>query len=184
MQCLLYPYFYETYLYEPTVTEEEKNTKVFQDYFSKGKWYVPSYQELATLIYYRGYSAAGSNFSTGDIPIKSNISDAITKESGDLKNPIFSIAYKNAGNYMPTAWNTLADSNNLCTNTDLNSCHNYTYQEISNYSASSYVYSYQWVTGTNDGNNYGMGISSAAYNGWRLLKHKPLPCVQFNYRQK
>lgn len=184
MQCLLYPYFYETYLYEPTVTEEEKNTKAFQDYFSKGKWYVPSYQELATLIYYRGYSAAGSNFSTGDIPIKSNISDAITKESGDLKNPIFSIAYKNAGNYMPTAWNTLADSNNLCTNTDLNSCHNYTYQEISNYSASSYVYSYQWVTGTNDGNNYGMGISSAAYNGWRLLKHKPLPCVQFNYQQK
>lgn len=184
MQCLLYPYFYETYLYEPTVTEEEKNTQAFQDYFSKGKWYVPSYQELATLIYYRGYSAAGSNFSTGDIPIKSNISDAITKESGDLKNPIFSIAYKNAGNYMPTAWNTLADSNNLCTNTDLNSCHNYTYQEISNYSTSSYIYSYQWVTGTNDGNNYGMGISSAAYNGWRLLKHKPLPCVQFNYRQK
>lgn len=183
MQCLLYPYFYETYLYEPTVTKEEKNTKAFQDYFSKGKWYVPSYQELATLIYYRGYSAAGSNFSTGDIPIKSNISDAITKESGDLKNPIFSIAYKNAGNYMPTAWNTLADSNNLCTNTDA-TCHNYTYQEISNYSASSYVYSYQWVTGTNDGNNYGMGISSAAYNGWRLLKHRPLPCVQFNYRQK
>ncbi len=184
MQCLLYPYFYETYLYEPTVTEEEKNTQAFQNYFSKGKWYVPSYQELATLIYYRGYSAAGNNFSTGDIPIKSNISDAITKEPGDLKNPIFSIAYKNAGNYMPTAWNTLADSNNLCTNTDLNSCHNYTYQEISNYSASSYIYSYQWVTGTNDGNNYGMGISSAAYNGWRLLKHKPLPCVQFNYQQK
>ena len=84
---------------------------------------------------------------------------------------------------MPTAWNTLADSNNLCTNTDA-TCHNYTYQEISNYSTSSYVYSYQWVTGTNDGNNYGMGISSAAYNGWRLLKHRPLPCVQFNYQQK
>ena len=184
MQCLLYPYFYETYLYEPTVTEEEKNTQAFQNYFSKGKWYVPSYQELATLIYYRGYSAAGNNFSTGDIPIKSNISDTITKESEDLKNPIFSTAYKNAGNYMPTAWNTLADSNNLCTNTDLNSCHNYTYQEISNYSTSSYIYSYQWVTGTNDGNNYGMGISSAAYNGWRLLKHKPLPCVQFNFQQK
>lgn len=184
MQCLLYPYFYETYLYEPTVTEEEKNTKAFQDYFSKGKWYVPSYQELATLIYYRGYSAAGSNFSTGDIPIKSNISDTITKESGDLKNPIFSTAYKNAGNYMPTAWNTLADSNNLCTTTDLNSCHNYTYQEISNYPAGSLVYSYQWVTGTNEDNNYGWGISSAAYNGWRLLKHKPLPCVQFDYQQK
>lgn len=183
MQCLLFPYFYETYLYEPTVTEEERNTSAFQNQFSKGNWYVPSYQELATLIYYRGYSAAGNNFSTGDIPIKSNISDAITKGTGDLKNPIFSIAYKNAGNYMPTAWNTLADSNNLCTNTDA-TCHNYTYQEISNYSASSYIYSYQWVTGTNDGNNYGMGISSAAYNGWRLLKHRPLPCVQFNYQQK
>lgn len=182
MQCLLYPYFYETYLYEPTVTEEEKNTQAFQNYFSKGKWYVPSYQELATLIYYRGYSAAGNNFSTGDIPIKSNISDAIPKESGDLKNPIFSTAYKNAGNYMPTAWNTLADSNNLCTNTDA-TCHNYTYQEISNYSASGYEYSYQWVPGRNDGNT-GMGIQGAAYNGWRLLKHKPLPCAQFNYQQK
>lgn len=182
MQCLLYPYFYETYLYEPTVTEEEKNTKAFQNYFSKGKWYVPSYQELATLIYYRGYSAAGNNFSTGDIPIKSNISDAIPKESGDLKNPIFSTAYKNAGNYMPTAWNTLADSNNLCTNTDA-TCHNYTYQEISNYSVSGYEYSYQWIPGSNDG-NIGMGIQGAAYNGWRLLKHKPLPCAQFNYQQK
>lgn len=182
MQCLLYPYFYETYLYEPTVTEEEKNTKAFQNYFSKGKWYVPSYQELATLIYYRGYSAAGNNFSTGDIPIKSNISDAIPKESGDLKNPIFSTAYKNAGNYMPTAWNTLADSNNLCTNTDA-TCHNYTYQEISNYSVSGYEYSYQWIPGSNDGNT-GMGIQGAAYNGWRLLKHKPLPCAQFNYQQK
>lgn len=182
MQCLLYPYFYETYLYEPTVTEEEKNTQAFQNYFSKGKWYVPSYQELATLIYYRGYSAAGNNFSTGDIPIKSNISDAIPKESGDLKNPIFSTAYKNAGNYMPTAWNTLADSNNLCTNTDA-TCHNYTYQEISNYSVSGYEYSYQWIPGSNDGNT-GMGIQGAAYNGWRLLKHKPLPCAQFNYQQK
>ena len=182
MQCLLYPYFYETYLYEPTVTEEEKNTKAFQNYFSKGKWYVPSYQELATLIYYRGYSAAGNNFSTGDIPIKSNISDAIPKESGDLKNPIFSTAYKNAGNYMPTAWNTLADSNNLCTNTDA-TCHNYTYQEISNYSVSGYEYSYQWIPGSNEGNT-GMGIQGATYNGWRLLKHKPLPCAQFNYQQK
>ncbi len=182
MQCLLYPYFYETYLYEPTVTEEEKNTQAFQNYFSKGKWYVPSYQELATLIYYRGYSAAGNNFSTGDIPIKSNISDAIPKESGDLKNPIFSTAYKNAGNYMPTAWNTLADSNNLCTNTDA-TCHNYTYQEISNYSVSGYEYSYQWIPGSNAGNT-GMGIQGAAYNGWRLLKHKPLPCAQFNYQQK
>lgn len=182
MQCLLYPYFYETYLYEPTVTEEEKNTQAFQNYFSKGKWYVPSYQELATLIYYRGYSAAGNNFSTGDIPIKSNISDAIPKESGDLKNPIFSTAYKNAGNYMPTAWNTLADSNNLCTNTDA-TCHNYTYQEISNYSVNGYEYSYQWVPGSNDGNT-GIGIQGAAYNGWRLLKHKPLPCTQFNYQQK
>lgn len=182
MQCLLYPYFYETYLYEPAVTEEERSTQAFQNYFSKGKWYVPSYQELATLIYYRGYSAAGNNFSTGDIPIKSNISDAIPKESGDLKNPIFSTAYKNAGNYMPTAWNTLADSNNLCTNTDA-TCHNYTYQEISNYSVSGYEYSYQWVPGSNDGNT-GMGIQGAAYNGWRLLKHKPLPCAQFNYQQK
>lgn len=181
MQCLLFPYFYETYLYEPTVTEEEKNTTAFSTYFSKGNWYVPSYSELATLIYYRGYSAVGENFSTGDIPIKYSISDSVPKKQGDLKNPIFSIAYKNAGNYMPTAWNTLADSNNLCTTTD-STCHNYTYQEISSYSGG-WRYDYQWVLGTNDGNT-GTGINAAQYKGWRLIKHKPLPCVQFDYQKK
>ena len=182
MQCLLFPYFYETYLYEPTVTEKERSTDVFQSQFSKGNWYVPSYPELATLIYYRGYSAAGEYFSTGDISIKSNISDSITKGQGDLENPIFSIAYKNAGNYMPTAWNTLADSNNLCTTTDT-TCHNYTYQEISNWSSGSMMYSYRWVLGANEGNT-GTGINAAQYKGWRLIKHKPLPCVQFKYQQK
>lgn len=181
MQCLLYPYFYETYLYEPTVTEKERSTTAFQTYFSKGNWYVPSYSELATLIYYRGYSAEGENFSTGDIPIKNSISDSVPKKQGDLKNPIFSIAYKNAGNYMPTAWNTLADSNNLCTTTD-STCHNYTYQEISSYSGG-WIYDYRWVLGTNYGNT-GSGEPAAAYKGWRLIKHKPLPCVQFNYQKK
>ncbi len=181
MQCLLYPYFYETYLYEPTVTEEERSTTAFSEQFSKGNWYVPSYAELATLIYYRGYSAAGENFSTGDIPIKQSISDSVPKKQGDLKNPIFSIAYKNAGNYMPTAWNTLADFNNLCTTTD-STCHNYTYQEISSYSGG-WRYDYQWVLGTNVG-NIGTGIDAAQYKGWRLIKHKPLPCVQFNYQKK
>ena len=183
MQCLLFPYFYETYLYEPTVTEEEKNTEAFSTYFSKGNWYIPSYQELATLIYYRGYSAAGENFSTGDIPLKSNISDSITKGSGDLKNPIFSIAYKNAGNYMPSAWNTLADSNNLCTNVTSND-HNYTYQEITQWSGSSNYHLYQWISGTFTENNSGYDISGAQIHGWRLLKHRPLPCVQFSYKQK
>lgn len=183
MQCLLFPYFYETYLYEPTVTEEEKNTEAFNTYFSKGNWYIPSYQELATLIYYRGYSAAGENFSTGDIPLKSNISDSITKGSGDLKNPIFSIAYKNAGNYMPSAWNTLADSNNLCTNVTSDG-HNYTYQEITYWSGSSNYHSYQWISGTFTENNGGYDVSGAQIRGWRLYKHKPLPCVQFNYKQK
>lgn len=183
MQCLLFPYFYETYLYEPTVTEEEKNTEAFNTYFSKGNWYIPSYQELATLIYYRGYSAAGENFSTGDIPLKSNISDSITKGSGDLKNPIFSIAYKNAGNYMPSAWNTLADSNNLCTNVTSDG-HNYTYQEITYWSGSSNYNSYQWISGTFTNNNGGYDVSGAQIRGWRLYKHKPLPCVQFNYKQK
>lgn len=183
MQCLLFPYFYETYLYEPTVTEEEKNTEAFNTYFSKGNWYIPSYQELATLIYYRGYSAAGENFSTGDIPLKSNISDSITKGSGDLKNPIFSIAYKNAGNYMPSAWNTLANSNNLCTNVTSDG-HNYTYQEITYWSGSSNYHSYQWISGTFTENNGGYDVSGAQIRGWRLYKHKPLPCVQFNYKQK
>lgn len=183
MQCLLFPYFYETYLYEPTVTEEEKNTQAFKEYFSKGNWYIPSYPELATLIYYRGYSAAGTNFSTGDIPLKSSISDSITKGSGDLRNPIFSTAYKNAGNYMPSAWNTLADSNNLCTNTD-NSGHNYTYQEITYWSGTANYYDYKWILGTSTDSNNSYGESGSAINGWRLTKHRPLPCVQFKYAYK
>lgn len=180
MQCLLFPYFYETYLYEPTVTEEEKRTQAFKDYFSKGNWYIPSYPELATLIYYRGYSAAGENFSTGDIPLKSSISDSITKGSGDLRNPIFSTAYKNAGNYMPSAWNTLADSNNLCTNTDA-SGHNYTYQEITYWSGTANYYDYKWILGTSTDNNNSYGEQGSAIRGWRLTKHRPLPCVQFKY---
>lgn len=183
MQCLLFPYFYETYLYEPTVTEEEKNTQAFKEYFSKGNWYVPSYPELATLIYYRGYSAAGTNFSTGDIPLKSSISDSITKGSGDLRNPIFSTAYKNAGNYMPSAWNTLADSNNLCTNTD-SSGHNYTYQEITYWSGTANYYDYKWILGTSTDSNNSYGESGSAIYGWRLTKHRPLPCVQFKYAYK
>lgn len=182
MQCLLFPYFYETYLYEPTVTEEEKNTTAFSKYFSKGHWYVPSYAELATLIYYRGYSAAGTSFSTGDISIKNNISDSVAKGQGDLENPIFSTAYKNAGSYMPTAWNILANSNNLCTTVG-SDCHNYTYQEIGSWTSGSMMYSYQWVLGTNTGNT-GTGIYAAQYKGWRLIKHKPLPCVQFEYQKK
>lgn len=180
MQCLLFPYFYETYLYEPTVTEEEKRTQAFRDYFSKGNWYIPSYPELATLIYYRGYSAAGNNFSTGDIPLKSSISDSITKGSGDLKNPIFSTAYKNAGNYMPSAWNTLADSNNLCTNTDA-SGHNYTYQEVTYWSGTANYYDYKWILGTSTDLNNSYGEQGSAIRGWRLTKHRPLPCVQFKY---
>jgi hypothetical protein len=43
MQCLLFPYFYETYLYEPEVTDAEKKTDAFKNYFSSGNWYVPSY---------------------------------------------------------------------------------------------------------------------------------------------
>lgn len=180
MQCLLFPYFYETYLYEPTVTEEEKNTKAFKDNFSKGNWYIPSYPELATLIYYRGYSAAGTNFSTGDIPLKSSISDSIPKGSGDLRNPIFSTAYKNAGNYMPSAWNTLADSNNLCTNTDA-SGHNYTYQEVTYWSGTANYYDYKWILGTSTDLNNSYGEQGSAIRGWRLTKHRPLPCVQFKY---
>ena len=180
MQCLLFPYFYETYLYEPTVTEEEKRTQAFRDYFSKGNWYIPSYPELATLIYYRGYSAAGTNFSTGDIPLKSSISDSIPKGSGDLRNPIFSTAYKNAGNYMPSAWNTLADSNNLCTNTDA-SGHNYTYQEVTYWSGTANYYNYKWILGTSTDSNNSYGEQGSAIRGWRLTKHRPLPCVQFKY---
>lgn len=180
MQCLLFPYFYETYLYEPTVTEEEKRTQAFRDYFSKGNWYIPSYPELATLIYYRGYSAAGTNFSTGDIPLKSSISDSIPKGSGDLRNPIFSTAYKNAGNYMPSAWNTLADSNNLCTNTDA-SGHNYTYQEVTYWSGTANYYEYKWILGTSTDYNNSYGEQGSVIRGWRLTKHRPLPCVQFKY---
>ena len=183
MQCLLFPYFYETYLYEPEVTDAEKKTDAFKNYFSSGNWYVPSYQELATLIYYRGYSAAGENFSTGEIPINSNISDSITKGSGNLKNPIFSTAYKNAGSYMPQAWNSIASSQNLCTNTD-SSGHNYTYQQVTNYSGSSTNYSYEWLAGTKSNYDYGYDEAGAASNGWRLILHKPLPCVQFKYSEQ
>ena len=84
---------------------------------------------------------------------------------------------------MPNAWNTLADSNNLCTNATLDG-HNYTYQEITNWSGTANYYQYKWIEGTSTDQNFSYGEQGAAIRGWRLTKHRPLPCVQFNYAYK
>lgn len=178
MQCLLYPYFYETYLYEPKVTDAEKATTAFQNNFSQGNWYVPSYWELANLIYYRGYSATGSDFKTGG-DVTKTINTSLTAGSTDITTPIFSMACKNLVS-TPTAWSNLANTNNLCSNTS-SASYNYTYQPVTTWSGSSETVTYKWVPGYYSSSYY--GEQAAATNGWRLKKHEPLPCVQFSYEK-
>lgn len=178
MKCIIFPYFYVTHLYSPEVKDSEKESDAYKNYFSAGNWYIPSYQELSTLIYYRGFSAKGTSFNEGKHVIEP-ISKSITKGSADLQNPIFSTAANNMGSDFPPVWTNIANTNNICTNAE-DGKHNYSYQPVETYEGSSYKTTYQWLAGT-----YSLNWQSAySYiNAWRLTKHRPLPCVQFKYSQ-
>lgn len=171
MQCLLFPYFYATYLWEPSVKDSEKTT--FNEQFKAGNWYVPSYEEMRRLIYYRGLSAGGGKFVSTDV--EGNIGASSDLNMFDNTNvPIFAKACQ-AGFNLPTCWKSLVGTNNLCSTA--NGDQNYAYMSVqADYSGS---FTYQWILGYYDGVwRYGQDSYTAA---WRLTKHRPLPCVQFKY---
>ena len=177
MTCLLYPYFYSMYLYEPEVKEGE----TLADAFKSGKWYAPSAAEMSRIIYYRGYSAAGNNFNTSNM-VTATISDSIANGGGVLTTPIFSLAHKSATNSFPLVWSNIADANanNVTTTVETNYHDNYSYQRPGTWGTNEVIYSNKWVYG--DGNYTGDYYAQQAYyNAWRLTKHQGVPFVKFTY---
>lgn len=182
MSCLLFPYFYSMYLYEP----EGDN---INDQYKKGNWYAPSSEEFSRVLYYRGYSANGDNFNVGGM-IRNNIDDSIQNKGEVLTTPVFSLAKKhiNTGSF-PTVWTSLAGSgneagpNNITTSVNTSSANNYSYQNIGEYDGvSGYNYTNQWIAGAYNSQDGGFYINETQYrNAWRLTKHQGIPFTKFKY---
>ena len=177
ISCVLYPYFYSAYLYEPVAEHgEEINAQ-----YLKHNWYAPSYGEMSRIAYYRGYSSTGNTFIDGN-DVRSSISKSVANGRTIWTTPIFSLASNEMGNSFPTVWNTIFGSgtfgsvNNPVTSV-ANSQFNYSYQSVATYS-SQISYNTQWVAGQNRTVWYG---TSEYLNGWRLTKHQGIPFTQFNY---
>ena len=178
ISCVLYPYFYSAYLYEPVAEHGEE----IDSQYLKHNWYAPSCGELQRIAYYRGYSSTGDSFINGN-DVRSAISTTIANGKGIWTTPIFSIASKEMGNKFPSEWGSLFGSGNLgSTNNIVTTCanveQNYSYQSVSSYNNSTISYNTQWVPGCNRSNWYG---TSEYNNGWRLTKHFGIPFTQYNY---
>ena len=176
-QCLLFPYFYETYLYEPSVQSGETLNSAFQ----KGNWYIPCADELSNIIYYRGYSVEGDSFYSSDAPMNSINANLSTTSTAKKDQPIFSVALKSMGAAnMPTAWTNIAGTDNLCTTQSTSHYGNYTYQRV--YKWDGTLSSCKFVEGVKNTNEYSSyGESASQDYGWRVYTHKPIPCVQLTY---
>jgi hypothetical protein len=107
--ALLYPYFYSAYLYQPSV----KDGETLDSQYEKHKWYAPSVGELSRIIYYRGYSSAGSEFIAnncrGEINkiATSGSSSGIPVGNTPETTPIFSMALSSMDNDFPNVWKNI-----------------------------------------------------------------------------
>jgi hypothetical protein len=81
LSCILYPHFYSVYYYEPSIKTEES----LDPQYAAGNWYAPSAAELARIIFYRGYSATGSNFIRDEE--KNALESPINKDITNGKTP-------------------------------------------------------------------------------------------------
>jgi hypothetical protein len=184
ISCLLYPYFYSMYIYEPAV----KDGETLDEQYVSGKWYAPSVGELSRVIYYRGYSVSGASFNTGDV-VRQTIVSSISSGGGVLTTPIFSMALKEAKSNFPTVWSSLvgavgstnAGVNNLTTTVNSSINNNYSYQRNEEYdsSLSNYVYKNRWLAATKTSSSW--LNTTAIINAWRLTKHQGIPFTKFNY---
>lgn len=189
ISSLLFPYFYSSYLYEPTINSGE----VIDEQYKQGNWYAPSAAELARIIYYTGYSVAGANFEQNRV--LTDYSDTLVTDGGgnaikhtndfdssssievgddDFHTPIFSLAYDRMGNSLYQVWKDAATTANICTTVN---------SEVENYSYQTYYYqgSYTtgWIVGDYTTQNWGSyGLPRLA---WRLNPHYCVPHVQYNY---
>lgn len=176
--CILYPYYYAATLYQPTLKATEGT---IYSQFAQGNWYVPSAKQLARIMYYRGYSAKGTQFLTS-----TSVTETITKISSgsEAKNKaIFSNAKQVMGTNFPSVWSNIANNQNTTTTINASSNYNsYSYQSMcTDYSCA--AHRYEWVPGKKFAvNSY--DLNQYQYEAaWRVTKHQGVPFTQFTYNK-
>lgn len=176
--CVIYPYYYAATLYQPTLKSTEST---IYNQFAQGNWYVPSAKQLARIMYYRGYSAKGTNFIDS-----TSVAETITKQSSgtEAKNKaIFSNAKLVMGTNFPSVWANIANNQNTTTTINTSSNYNsYSYQSMcTDYNCT--AHRYEWIPGrtfTNNSYDVNMYQYIAA---WRVTKHQGVPFTQFTYNK-
>lgn len=176
--CVIYPYYYASTLYQPTLKPTES---AIYNQFAQGNWYVPSAKQLARIMYYRGYSAKGTNFIDS-----TSVAETISKISSgtEAKNKaIFSNAKSVMGTNFPSVWANIANNQNTTTTINTSSNYNsYSYQNMcTDYSCT--AHRYEWIPGKK------FTVGSYDYNqyqyeaAWRVTKHQGVPFTQFTYNK-
>jgi hypothetical protein len=190
-KCILYPYYYSMYLYEPTV----KSGETLDSQYSKNNWYAPNALQLGRVIYYRGLSAVNESSSSSDFTNAHQVAYSIdtTKTSSSTNEediPVFSLVQSRMGK-ANSVWTALVGSlnssnyvtsnrNNMPTTVNYDDIvNNYSYQSYFNYTGSTYVYYMGWFPGKYDTSDW--QYSSARTNASRLSKHLGIPFTEYNY---
>ena len=176
--CILYPYYYAATLYQPALKSTEGT---IYSQFAQGNWYVPSAKQLARIMYYRGYSAKGTQFLTS-----TSVAETIAKISSgsEAKNKaIFSNAKQAMGTNFPSVWSNIANNQNTTTTINASTNYNsYSYQSMcTDYSCAAHRYEWipgkKFMVGSYDQNQYQYEAA------WRLTKHQGVPFTQFTYNK-
>lgn len=176
--CILYPYYYAATLYQPTLKETEGT---IYNQFAQGNWYIPSAKQLARIMYYRGYSAKGTQFKTS-----TSVTENITKISSgsEAKNKaIFSNAQQVMGTNFPSVWTNIANNQNTTTTINTSTNYNsYSYQSMcTNYNCD--THRYEWIPGrTFSDTSYDVNMQQYKA-AWRVTKHQGVPFTQFTYNK-
>lgn len=176
--CVIYPYYYAATLYQPTLKSTEST---IYNQFAQGNWYVPSAKQLARIMYYRGYSAKGTNFIDS-----TSVAETITKQSSgtEAKNKaIFSNAKSVMGTNFPSVWANIASNQNTTTTINTSSNYNsYSYQNMcTDYSCT--AHRYEWIPGRTFSNNAYDTNMYQYIAAWRVTKHQGVPFTQFTYNK-
>lgn len=176
--CVIYPYYYAATLYQPTLKSTEST---IYNQFAQGNWYVPSAKQLARIMYYRGYSAKGTNFIDS-----TSVAETITKQSSgtEAKNKaIFSNAKSVMGTNFPSVWANIANNQNTTTTINTSSNYNsYSYQSMcTDYNCT--AHRYEWIPGRTFTNNSYDANMYQYIAAWRVTKHQGIPFTQFTYNK-
>lgn len=176
--CVIYPYYYAATLYQPILKSTEN---AIYSQFAQGNWYIPSAKQLARIMYYRGYSAKGTNFIDS-----TSVAETITKQSSgtEAKNKaIFSNAKSVMGTNFPSVWANIANNQNTTTTINTSSNYNsYSYQNMcTDYSCT--AHRYEWIPGRTFGNNAYDANMYQYIAAWRVTKHQGVPFTQFTYNK-